>query len=120
MNAYVAAMRRYVTFAGRSSRQEFWMFTLIFVILALVAFVIDMVLGTASEGGPGIVYAIVGLAHFLPSIAAAIRRFHDTDRSGWWYLILFVPLVGWIIFIVLLCKPSTPGPNRFGDAPLPI
>jgi uncharacterized membrane protein YhaH (DUF805 family) len=120
MNAYVAAMRRYVTFAGRSSRQEFWMFTLIVVVLTLAAFAIDMVLGTAGEGGPGIVYAIVVLANFLPSLAAAIRRFHDTDRSGWWYLILFVPLVGWIIFLVFLCKPSTPGPNRFGAAPLPI
>lgn len=120
MNAYVAAMRRYVTFSGRASRKEFWMFWLIAALLAVAAYAIDQVLGTATEGSVGIIYGIVLLLHFLPSLSAAVRRFHDTDRSGWWYLILFVPLVGGIIFLVFLCKRSTPAPNRFGPAPLPI
>jgi len=56
----------------------------------------------------------VWLALFIPSLAAAIRRLHDTSRSGWWLLIGFVPFVGWIILIVLLAAEPTPGSNEYG------
>jgi uncharacterized membrane protein YhaH (DUF805 family) len=57
------------------------------------------------------------LAVLLPGIAVSIRRLHDTDRSGWWLLIVLVPLVGAILLIVWYCTEGTRGPNRFGADP---
>jgi uncharacterized membrane protein YhaH (DUF805 family) len=53
----------------------------------------------------------------LPSVAVAIRRLHDIGRTGWWYLIVLVPFVGWIVLIVFFCTKSQDGPNQWGDAP---
>jgi len=117
MNNYMNAMRRYVDFSGRSSRSEFWFFVLFYFIIAIVATVIDaVVLGSQMAQGVGILSGIVLLVHIIPSIAVAIRRLHDTDRSGWWILIGLIPLIGAIWLIVLYCMEST-GPNRFGPQP---
>ena len=114
MNNYMNAMRRYVDFSGRSSRSEFWFFVLFYFIIAIIATVIDaVVLGSQMAQGVGILSGIVLLVHLIPSIAVSVRRLHDTDRSGWWILICFVPLIGTIWLIVLYCMEST-GPNRFG------
>jgi uncharacterized membrane protein YhaH (DUF805 family) len=59
-----------------------------------------------------------GLALLLPNLAVAVRRLHDTDRSGWWLLIALLPLIGLIVLIVFFCIRGTPGPNRFGPDPL--
>ena len=64
----------------------------------------------------GILGMVFALAVFLPSIAVTARRLHDIDKSGWWMLLLFVPLVGWIIVLVWMCTKGTLGPNRFGAA----
>jgi len=118
MNGYTTAMRRYVEFSGRSSRSEFWLYTLVYVIIYLVAAVIDaFVFGMNVMQHIGIVTGIVALVHFIPSLAVSIRRLHDTDRSGWWLLIVFVPLIGAIWLVVLYCFSGTPGTNRFGSEP---
>lgn len=118
MNAYLTAMRRYVDFGGRSSRSEYWLFVLIYLIIYIIAMVIDVwVLGVDPSSGFGILAGIVTLVHIIPSIAVGVRRLHDTDRSGWWILIVFIPLIGWIWLIVLYCIAGTPGPNRFGPQP---
>ena len=118
MNGYTTAMRRYFEVSGRSNRYEFWMFVLIYFILGIIAMVIDVgVMGQSLGENPGILSSIVGLVHFVPSITAGIRRLHDTDRSGWWILIAFVPLIGFIWLIVLYCFEGTLGNNRFGPRP---
>ena len=68
--------------------------------------------------GIGVFHTIVVLALFLPALAVTVRRLHDTNRRGWWYFILFVPFIGWIWFLVLLCLKETEGENRFGPDPL--
>ena len=60
---------------------------------------------------------IFAIASFVPSLAVQIRRLHDQDKSGWFWLINFIPYVGGIIFLVLMCLSGTKGPNRFGDDP---
>ena len=118
MNGYTTVMRRYFEVSGRSNRYEFWMFVLIYFIIAIVATVIDVgVLGHRFGESPGIVSSIVTLVHFVPSITVGIRRLHDTDRSGWWILFVFVPLIGFIWLIVLYCFEGTLGNNRFGPRP---
>lgn len=66
---------------------------------------------------PGVLYGIFCLAFLVPTLAASVRRLHDTNRSGWWYFISFIPFVGGIILIVFLAEDSQPGNNRYGSNP---
>ena len=113
MNAYLDAMKQYATFSGRATRSQYWLFVLFFFILVVVGSFIDVSIGSAQESGLGVFAGLVVLVHLLPSIAVFARRMHDTDRSGWWYLLNAIPL-GQIVAIIFLCMPSTAGANRFG------
>jgi uncharacterized membrane protein YhaH (DUF805 family) len=118
MNWYLSVLKRYVAFDGRARRQEYWMFTLISVIISLVLMAIDHAMGTVSaSAGIGTLGAIYALAVLLPSLGVTVRRLHDTDRSGWWLLICLVPLIGGIVLLVFLCIEGTRGSNRFGPDP---
>lgn len=118
MEWYLKALKNYVGFSGRSRRKEYWMFTLFNVIAAIIAMVLDNVLGLASATtGYGPIYGLYFLAVLLPSLAVAIRRLHDTDRSGWWLLLGLIPLIGAIILIVWMATDGTVGDNRFGSNP---
>ncbi|MBO4312816.1 MAG: DUF805 domain-containing protein, partial [Desulfovibrio sp.] len=64
--------------------------------------------------GP-VVAGIVNLVFLLPCIAVSVRRLHDINKSGWFYLFWFIPLVGWIFLIIWFCTPSDPGMNRYGE-----
>ena len=87
---------KYADFTGRASRPEYWWFAL-FIILASIA---------TSMVSP-LLSGVFSLATLLPSIAAATRRLHDTNRSGWWQLIWLVPIIGWIVLIVFLAQEGT-------------
>jgi uncharacterized membrane protein YhaH (DUF805 family) len=110
INAFkLVVLERYAQFEGRAGRAEYWWYFLAQFLLLLV---LAILAGAADVFY--VLYALVGLALFIPSLAVAIRRLHDTSRSGWWVLIGFVPFVGWIILIVLLAAQPTPGPNEYG------
>tara|TARA_B100001115_G_C15819544_1_gene407311 strand:- start:487 stop:747 length:261 start_codon:yes stop_codon:yes gene_type:complete len=80
---------------------------------------LDILTGTFDEvAGAGPFTAIFVIAIIVPSIAVTIRRLHDLDRTGWWYLISIVPLVGPLVLLIFLCLPGTDGNNRFGPDPL--
>ncbi|MEO6113854.1 MAG: DUF805 domain-containing protein [Sphingomicrobium sp.] len=111
-------LKKYAEFTGRASRSEYWWFYLLIIIVYVVAMIVDSVIGTDQALGPyGIVMAISMLALLIPSIAAGIRRLHDTDRSGWWLLIAFIPLIGVIVLLVFFVSGGTAGANRFGEDP---
>ena len=132
-------LRRYAEFSGRSRRKEYWMFALLnvivmFVILALIfagGFSISAMQGGSPPEAPGVLFwlgaglmAIYFLAVIVPSIAVIVRRLHDRDMSGWWYLgfilLSMIPVIGFlasIAMLVIFCLPGTPGPNRFGADP---
>lgn len=119
--------RRYVDFQGRSARSEYWWVQLYFLIVYAILFALMMPGLMASENGgePGalfmiaaLLFAIFALANILPAIAVTVRRFHDQDKSGWFYLLAFIPYVGGIIIIIFMCLKGTSGPNRFGPDPL--
>ena len=101
--AITTCLSKYATFEGRASRSEYWYFVLFTVLLSFATALISDVLN---------LFALLAIA--LPSLAVGVRRLHDTDRSGWWYLIWFVPVVGWVILIVFFCQRGTPGRNQFG------
>ena len=116
-NAFIFAVRtcfnKYATFQGRAARPEFWFFVLFNVLVGTALSVVDGVLfGLANGVSP--LSSLYSLAAFLPGLAVGARRLHDIDRSGWWQLIMFVPLVGLVVIVVFWCKRGTPGHNRFG------
>lgn len=118
MEWYLKALKNYVGFSGRSRRKEYWMFFLFNLIALIIAMVLDNILGLASATtGYGPIYGLYALATLLPSIAVGIRRLHDTDRSGWWLLLCFIPLIGAIVLIVWMATDGTTGDNRFGSNP---
>ena len=103
LNLYLGVLKKYATFQGRAQRKEYWVFTLISTIVSIALFVIG-----ALSGVKDLLSNIYGLAVFIPSIAAGVRRLHDTNRSGWW---LIAPIVN----LVFLVQDSQPGENRFGQ-----
>jgi uncharacterized membrane protein YhaH (DUF805 family) len=113
--AIQSALSKYVTFKGRAARPEFWFWQLFLVLGGIVAELLDLVLRYHS--GPAA--SIFWLATLLPTLAVAARRLHDIDRSAWWLLLYFVPLVGWIILIVWWCSKGTKGYNSYGANPMP-
>jgi uncharacterized membrane protein YhaH (DUF805 family) len=112
-DAVRSCLTKYAIFSGRACRSEYWWFALFGIIVDVAGNIIDSAIGT------GFVGFVAGIALLLPNIAVGIRRLHDIDRTGWWALIAFVPVIGWILLIVWACTPGTPGPNRFGPNPLP-
>ncbi|TRW50380.1 DUF805 domain-containing protein [Aliidiomarina halalkaliphila] len=119
MNWYLEVFRKYTVFTGRSRRAEYWWFILINMIIAFILGFIDGFSGTFNEQfGLGLLSGIYMLVILIPSIAVAIRRLHDTGRSGWWMLILFVPLIGGLVFLVFMLLPSEAGENKWGPNPI--
>jgi len=122
MNWYIKVMKQYADFSGRARRKEFWMFILFNMIFAVLAMVLDNLLGTTFELlgeslGYGWLYMFYGLAILLPSLAVGVRRLHDIGKSGWNYLLALIPLVGAIILIVWFCRDSQSGENKWGANP---
>ena len=112
MNWYLEVLKKYAVFSGRARRKEYWMF---FLFNIIIAFVLGFVEGLV--GGPGVLGTLYGLAILIPGIAVSVRRLHDTNRSGWWLLIGFVPLIGAIVLLVFMVQDSKPGENQYGANP---
>jgi uncharacterized membrane protein YhaH (DUF805 family) len=110
--AISSGFSNYVNFSGRSCRSEYWFWVLFIVLAEIVTSIIDVVIGVRVTTG------IFGLVTILPGLAVAIRRLHDLDRTGWWFLLVFIPLIGWIVLIIWYVTKGTDGPNRFGADPL--
>lgn len=129
MEWMIMPLRRYADFSGRSCRREYWMFTLLNVIVIFaLALIVSLGMGLGSIAGDvglaifagigGLVFGIYGLAVIVPSIAVQVRRFHDQDKSGWFVLLAFIPYLGGLILLVFMLLEGTRGPNRFGPDPL--
>jgi len=142
MDWMLMPFRRFADFRGRSRRKEYWMFALlnliVFAVLFAIVFSTSFDVGTLAEqqatnplaaysifySGTGVLLGLWWLVVLIPTVAVNVRRLHDRDWSGWWYLgfivITFVPIVGFlaaIAYLVFMCLDGTPGPNRFGPDP---
>ena len=121
---YKAALSKYADFTGRSRRSEFWFFALGNIIIMMLLYIPLIGSIMASDGGdPGVgsflftaLIGIFALAIIIPSLAVAVRRLHDTGKSGWFYLLNFVPFGG-IVLLVFYCQDSEPGANKWGPNP---
>jgi uncharacterized membrane protein YhaH (DUF805 family) len=110
MDYFIKALQKYADFTGRARRKEYWMFFLFYLLFYVGFVMIDFMFGVEMFS------LIYSLALLVPSISIAARRLHDTGRSGWWQLIVLIPLIGAIVLIVFLAQDSHEA-NDYGANP---
>lgn len=115
-NWYMQALKKYAVFSGRARRKEYWFFVLWYLIISIGLAIIDAVAGLRI-GEVGLLQGLYGLAVLIPGLAVAVRRLHDTGRTGWWLLIILIPLIGAIVLLVFMFLNSEPGDNNYGPSP---
>jgi len=115
MDMFIKVVRdNYINFEGRARRKEFWMFTLVYTIIAFVTMGIDSVLFPEAElVNLNLLYSL-GL--LPPSVAVGVRRLHDTNRSGWWLLLWLLVFIGWVWILILQFLDSDIGDNDYGSS----
>ena len=111
--AISSGFSNYANFSGRAPRSALWWWVLFSILANFVAVAVD----AAAIGMPAL-QMLVALGLLLPGLAVGVRRLHDLDKSGWWYLIGFVPVIGALILIFFFVQPGISGSNRFGADPL--
>ena len=126
MKYYTNVLKNYINLTGRTGRKEFWMFTLINLVFAILAMLVDRQLGICfkMEIGYGLqtlpfgyFFALYLLATLVPTLALQVRRLHDLGKSGWFFFICLIPVIGIIYLLVLYCTDSNAGNNGFGPNP---
>lgn len=119
MLGYFDALLRYFEFSGRTSRMQYWMFQLFMLTLLVGAVFADFqltgVLPDRTHLGFFTLFAVI--VHVVPGITVTVRRLHDSGRSGWWYWIGLIPIIGGIWLLVLMCKGPTFEADAYGDDP---
>ncbi len=118
MKWYLLALKKYDVLRGRASRKElgkFLFYNLVFILLAIAT---DNILGLTAAGLPyGLFNYVYITAILIPTFAVSIRRLHDVGKSGWFSLIVLVPVLGLIWLIILFCSNGVDGQNRYGSDP---
>jgi len=120
MEWYLMVWKKYAQFTGRSRRKELWMFFLFNMIIATALYVCGMATREQSSSLSGVffvLYFVYALAALVPGWAVGARRLHDIGKSGWWWLIVFIPFVGAIVLIVFWVTDGQPGDNQYGSSP---
>jgi uncharacterized membrane protein YhaH (DUF805 family) len=126
MKYYTNVLKNYINLTGRTGRKEFWMFTLINLVFAILAMLVDRQLGICfkMEIGYGLqtlpfgyFFALYLLATLVPTLALQVRRLHDLGKSGWFFFICLIPVIGIIYLLVLYCTDSNAGNNGYGPNP---
>lgn len=118
MDWYLQVLKNYAEFSGRARRKEYWMFVLFNLLFLIAAAIIDSIIGTTLGGLPyGLFYFLYAMAVLIPSLAVTVRRLHDVGKSGWFYFIVLIPIVGGIWLLILLCTEGETGVNDYGPNP---
>ena len=106
----LTCLKKYFVFEGRASRSEYWWFQLIVSPSYFIS--------TVFENDIAYIFLGITLFTLIPAISAGVRRLHDTNRSGFFLLISFIPFIGGLILLFFLIPEGTKGKNRFGPDPL--
>lgn len=117
--AIESGFNKYTKFEGRDGRPAFWYWALFAFLVGVAASIVDAILGTGTTTG-GLIQGLTSLALVVPGLAVGCRRLHDIGKSGWWQLVAFVPVLGWIYLIYLFAQPGDPNANEFGPPPAQI
>lgn len=119
MHWYLEGFRNYFNFSGRARRKEYWIFTLVHSVIFWVIPMFVAYFFQDSEiivGIFGLLYLVFILGTIIPVISINVRRLHDIGKSGWWYLIILIPIVGGILLLVFACIESEQD-NKYGPNP---
>ncbi|HIJ96063.1 MAG TPA: DUF805 domain-containing protein [Desulfuromonadales bacterium] len=118
MRWYIKVLKNYAVFRGRAGLKEYWCFVLFTILINLVLAMVDSKTGNlGAEARMGLFGSIYNVAVLIPTIAASVRRLHDTNRTGWWTLLSLIPIIGTVILLVYLVQDSDPVDNRYGRCP---
>jgi len=118
MHYYLKALQSYATFNGRARRSEYWNFIFVNLIFSFIAIIADHIFRIAMPLiGYGPITFLYSLAVFCPALGVLVRRLHDVGKSGWFGLIIFIPLVGLVWLFVLLVSEGNAGENEYGTNP---
>lgn len=115
--AVSTCFRKYATFKGRARRSEYWYWVLFNILVAFALMAIDHSAHLIVLENVGILTTLFTLVVFVPNIAVTVRRLHDIGRSGWWYWIYFIPILGSIVLLVFCVIDSKPEENEYGVSP---
>lgn len=115
MNWYLEVLQKYAVFEGRARRSEYWYFVLFNLLISIFLGIIDYLL--FGSHGFGLLRGVYSLAVLVPGLAVSVRRLHDTNRSGWWLLLAFVPIIGAIVLLVFMVQDSQSAENQYGQNP---
>lgn len=115
VTAVKTVLGKFATFSGRARRAEYWWFALFNLLVQIATVTLDIVLFGGEVAPFNMVATLVLL---IPNLAVGVRRLHDIDRSGWWILILLLPLIGLIVLLAWATMRGTQGSNRFGPDPV--
>ena len=107
--AVKTCFNKYTDFSGRAGRPEFWWFM-------LACFIVAFVLGLFNMNMLALLF---NLAVLVPSLAVGARRLHDIGKSGWFQLLVLIPLIGWLVLLYWFVQP-TAGPNEYGEGPATV
>ena len=99
--------KNYFKFSGRATRAEYWWWILFIVLTRIALLVVD----TFTFFGTSLLFS---LATLIPNLALGARRLHDINRTGWWQLLILVPVIGWILLLVWFCNRGDDEPNQYG------
>ena len=119
MEWYLIVLKKYAVFEGRARRAEYWMFTMfnILVSIGIVLLEMGVLLGILGINTAGIFNLIYTFAVLLPGLSVLVRRLHDTGRSGWYFFISLIPIIGSFVLLYFLIQDSAPGENQYGPNP---
>ena len=119
MKWYIKAIKKYAVFGGRASRKEFWYFVLFNIFAYYLLWYVDIFIGwpeSREVGYVGVLGTIFTLAILIPTVAVSVRRLHDTNRNGWWFLLGLAPFVS-IVFLFFMVQDGQMGENKYGLNP---
>ncbi len=111
--AIASFWKNYANFKGRARRSEYWFATLFIGLVSLPIALVSYDANSPTSFGP--LYYVWALAVLLPGISLVVRRLHDTNKSGWFYLLGLIPFVGAIVLLVFMVMDSDAGPNKYGN-----
>ncbi len=118
---YLKVVKNYAGFTGRARRKEFWMFAVGNIIICMAVMIVGGILAAIIHPAVMMVFSgilmLYSLAILIPSLAVTVRRLHDTNKSGWYYFVSLIPLIGGIWLLILLCTPGNEGDNQYGPDP---
>ncbi len=116
---FMAVLGKYAEFKGRASRREYWMFYLAYMVIFMALYLTVLIFARGLGLGKIFIFIpqLLSLFILIPSIAVSVRRLHDTGHSAWFLLINLIPIVGPIVFIVVLATDGDHGNNSYGHNP---